>query len=278
MARAAEDVPRQIANANTLFNVINTLLFIGFTGAFAKLAERLVPEREAREGVIIEPEFLEEAALKAPPVALQQVRLELGHIGGITIGMLEDIRSAFRAGDAAAFDDIARRDDAVDILEHEILHYLGKVRKGLLTEQESEELQNLMIATDNLENLADVIETDLVTLAHRASSLNTASGTETRTMLRELYETTLKSVQLAVQATRDNDQQVAESVLLLDPTIRQQSESLLSRKATRLPADDTDYLELVRLEMSLIDQLRRIYSLAKRIARVTLPPAIAHKA
>jgi phosphate:Na+ symporter len=31
-ARAAADVPRQIANANTLFNVINTLLFIGFTG------------------------------------------------------------------------------------------------------------------------------------------------------------------------------------------------------------------------------------------------------
>jgi len=97
-------------------------------------------------------------------------------------------------------------------------------------------------------------------------------------MLRELYETTLKSVQLAVQATRDSDQQVAESVLLLDQTIRQQSEGLLSRKATRLSAVDPDYLELVRLEMGLIDQLRRIYSLAKRIARVTLPPAIAQKA
>jgi phosphate:Na+ symporter len=31
-AKAAAEVPRQIANANTFFNVINTLLFIGFTG------------------------------------------------------------------------------------------------------------------------------------------------------------------------------------------------------------------------------------------------------
>ena len=44
-ARAAAEVPRQIANANTFFNVINTLLFIGFTGSFARLAEWLVRER-----------------------------------------------------------------------------------------------------------------------------------------------------------------------------------------------------------------------------------------
>jgi phosphate:Na+ symporter len=54
-ARAAAEVPRQIANANTFFNVINTALFIGFSAWFARLAERLVRERAPREGVIIEP-------------------------------------------------------------------------------------------------------------------------------------------------------------------------------------------------------------------------------
>ena len=72
-----------------MFNVINTLLFIGFTTWFARLAEKLVPERAAPEGVIIEPEFLDEAALKAPSIALQQVRLELGRVGEITLGMLK---------------------------------------------------------------------------------------------------------------------------------------------------------------------------------------------
>ncbi|MDH4041550.1 MAG: Na/Pi symporter, partial [Gammaproteobacteria bacterium] len=51
-AKLAAEVPRQIANANTLFNVFNTILFIGFTTWFARLAERLVPERKAATGVV----------------------------------------------------------------------------------------------------------------------------------------------------------------------------------------------------------------------------------
>ena len=277
VARAAADVPRQIANANTLFNVINTLLFIGFTGWFAKMAERLVAERMPPAGVIVEPEFLEEAALAAPSIALQQVRLELGRVGAITLGMLQDILPALRDRDIKQLENIARRDDEVDILEAEILNYLGKLRRGTLTEQEGLEFQGLMTATDNMENLADVIETDIVALARKAAEVQSVSGDETRKMLRELHASVVKSVEFAVQAIRNNDQQAAESVLMMKDTLRDLSEQLLGRKATRLMADDPDYLNLVRLEMSFVDQMRRIYSLAKRIARVVLPPVLAQR-
>jgi phosphate:Na+ symporter len=276
-ARAAAEVPRQIANANTLFNVINTLLFIGFTGWFARLAERLVPERPLEAGVIVEPEFLDEAALAVPTVALQQVRLEVGRIGAITLGMLQDIGPALMSRNMKHVEDIARRDDEVDILEAAILAYLGKIRKGLLTDQESYEFQGLMTATDNIENLADVIETDIVALARKAANVKSASSDETREILAALYTTVTRAVELAVQAVRDNDQRAAGSVLLLKNTIRDQSENLLARKATRLDAEDPDYLNLVRLQMAFIDQMRRIYTLAKRIAKVALPPALAER-
>jgi phosphate:Na+ symporter len=277
MARAAAEVPRQIANANTLFNVLNTVLFIGFTGWFAKMAERLVPDRELPTGVIIEPEYLDEAALKAPSVALQRVRLEIGRIGEITLGMLRDVGPALRDRDVKRMEDVARRDDQVDILEGEILRYLGKIRMGQLTEQESAEFQQLMVATDNIENLADVIETDIVALVRKAANIKAASEGETRMILTELFGSTVKSVELAVQAIRDNDQNAAESVLLMKDTFRDQTERLLSRKAMRLTADDPDYLELVRLQMGFVDQMRRIYTLAKRIAKVTLPAVIARQ-
>ena len=44
-ARMAAEVPRQIANAHTVFNVANTLLFLGFTTTFARLVERPGPWR-----------------------------------------------------------------------------------------------------------------------------------------------------------------------------------------------------------------------------------------
>jgi len=276
-ARAASEVPRQIANANTFFNVINTLLFIGFTGWFARMAEWLVPERAPREGVIIEPEFLDEAALAVPSVALQQVRLELGRVGKITIGMLQDFSSALKEGDMAHLADIARRDDEVDILEVEILHYLGKIRQNSLTEDESLEFQSLMMAIDNMESLADVVETDLVSLGRKWADLKSEPGEETRTMLVDLHAMVVNSVELTVRAIRDNDQRAAESVLMMKDDIRELSGRLLARKAERLTVNDLDYIELVRLEMSFVDQMRRIYTLSKRIAKVVLPPVLAQR-
>ena len=275
LARAGAEVPRQIANANTFFNVINTMLFIGFAGWFARLAERLVPERKPRAGVIIEPKYLDEAALVAAPIALQQVRLELGRVGDIAVSMLQNIIPAFKERDMQSINDIARRDDEIDILEEEILRYLGNIRKGTLSEQDSLNFQGLMIATDNFESLADVIETDLVSLAQKAADLNLKASEETRTLMMEVYDTVLKSVELTVQAIRDNDQHAAESVLLLKNIIRDNSESLLARKANRLATDDQDYLKLVQLQMSFVDQMRRIYTLTKRIAKVVLPPVLA---
>ena len=277
VARAAEEVPRQIANANTFFNVFNTLLFIGFTGTFAKLAERMVPERVAPEGVIAKPEFLDDAALAAPSIALQEVRLELGRVGANTLSMLQATGLALKNRDMKRVEEITRYNDEIDVLTTEILKYMGKIRSGLLTEQESDEFQGLMTVTNDLGSLADVIETELVSLARKSADINTTSGDKTRSMLAELYTSVIKSVEFAVHSIRDNDQKAAESVLMMKDTLREQSDRLLGRKAERLTADDPNYLELVRLEMSFIDQMRRIYTLAKRIAKITLPPVLAQR-
>ena len=168
-------------------------------------------------------------------------------------------------------------DDEVDILEVAILHYLGEIRQGTLTEEESHEFQGLMVATDNMESVADVIETDLVSLGRKLADLKSKPGEETRKMLVDFYTSVVKSVELAVQAVRDNDQRAAESVLMMKDDIRKHAELLLARKAVRLTVDDPDYLALVRLEMSFVDQMRRIYTLTKRIAKVVLPPVLAQR-
>ena len=107
--------------------------------------------------------------------------------------------------------------------------------------------------------------------------MKSRSGDETRELLVAVYTTVTRAVELAVQAVRDNDQRAASSVLMMKDTIRDQSEHLLTRKAMRLGAEDPDYLDLVRLEMAFVDQMRRIYTLAKRVAKVALPPTLAER-
>jgi len=114
-----------------------------------------------------------------------------------------------------------------------------------------------------------------LTVALGFLDLSTATGEETKAMLTELHETVIKSVELTVQALRDTDQRAAESVMMLKDSVREQSERLLARKAERLTADDPEYLTLVRLQMAFVDHMRRIYTLAKRITKDILPPALA---
>ncbi|MEN8176332.1 MAG: PhoU domain-containing protein, partial [Pseudomonadota bacterium] len=275
---AVADVPRQIANANTLFNVANTLLFIGFTGVFAKMAEKMVPERPAPPpDVIIEPRFLDESALKAPSVALEQVRLEFGRAGQIARDMMVDLRQAVVERRRQELVHIAQRDDEVDILEERILEYLAKLRQEALTEKESRDHQALMAAVVNLESAADVVETDLVGLADRALDGEYEPSDRTRDLLTQLFTTVEGSLGLAVTAVRDNDVQAAESVLAMKERIRRLTDDLLARKAERLGRSEPEFLAAARIEMSFVDKLRHLYTLSKRIAKEVLPETVAAK-
>jgi phosphate:Na+ symporter len=274
-ARMAAEVPRQIANANTLFNVVNTLIFIGFTGIFARLAQRMVPAKPEKAGVIIEPKFLDNTVLKAPSLALERVRLELGRAAEITEQMLKDWPSAIRNRDPKKLDEIARRDDQVDTLEAAILEYLSRIRQHLLTEQESNDHQALMTMTITLERIADVIETDLTDLAKQYFKLEHKVSETTRQMLRGIYDTVFKAVSQTVQTIRDNDPAAAEAVMRMNNEIKRLSYEMLARRSQRLGREESKYIAAARIDMSLIDKLNRIYSLTKRIAREVLPKELA---
>lgn len=278
-AALAAEVPRQIANANTLFNVVNTLLFISFTGWFARLAERLVPERAVPEGVIIEPEFLDESAVRVPSVALENARYEIHRAGEIAVEMMEQLAVALQQQDKGGLDEVARRDDEVDILEAEIIRYLGHIRQHTLTEDESLEHETLMTALVNIESVADVIETDMVGLAKAYIDGDfPRASEETQEMIEGLWRRVREAVELAVQAVGKSDQRAAQDVLLMKPEIRDLADRLFERHARRLRADDPKYLDRIRLLMTAIEQLRHVYTLAKRIAKTHLPPEVAKDA
>ena len=278
MARAAAEVPRQIANANTLFNVINTLLFIGFTTWFARLAERLIPERAPTKGVIIEPEFLDDAALEAPSIALENARREIERAGHITLEMMDALRTALENKNTAQLEEVARRDDEVDILEAEILSYLGRARQQSLTEDESATQESLLAAMLNLESVADVIETDMVGLAKAyLEGEYEASSQETQDMVAGLFEAVRRSIELVAKAVGQSDQRAAQDVLLLKAEIRDFADRLFERHAQRLHSDDPKYLQRVRLMMTFIEDLRHMYTLTKRIAKTQIPAALAQQ-
>jgi phosphate:Na+ symporter len=267
-------IPRQIANANTLFNVANTLLFIGFTPWFARLAVKLYPGRPQRPGIIIAPRYLDESALTVPALALEQVRREFGRMGRIAATMLSEMPHAVQEKDLDHVETIVMLDDKVDILEAAIFQFLSKIRQQSLTAEESKVHQDLMTATVNLETLADVIEKDLSRLAINYIVKERQESGATRRVMAKLYREIHRSVELAVKAIAENDQNAASYVIRNKETIVALTQQFLTRKSERLGRDQTEKLNTARLEMSLIDKLHRTYNLARRIAKIMSPAAI----
>uniref|UniRef100_UPI00147D8086 Na/Pi cotransporter family protein n=1 Tax=Ruegeria lacuscaerulensis TaxID=55218 RepID=UPI00147D8086 len=266
--KLAAEVPRQIANANTMFNVLNTMIFIGFTTAFARLAERLVPDRPEPMDKIIKSEFLDDAALEAPTIALENARREIERVGHIALEMMDALGEGAQRYERGALEAVAKRDDEVDILSSEIMKYLGRIRQNSLTESESDTHQQLVAAIMNIESAADIVEADMVGLLKIFIDGDFSESSETtRDMVQGLWTCVRKSLELAVQAVGNSDERSAQEVLLLKDDIRTLSDQLFERHAKRLNIDEPRYLERVRLLMTFIEQLRHMYTLTKRVAK-----------
>ena len=76
----SDDISRQVANAHTLFNVINMIVFISFTHLVGQLTVRILPDAPEEEKVA---KYLDESVLDVPELALSQATQELLRIADI---------------------------------------------------------------------------------------------------------------------------------------------------------------------------------------------------
>jgi len=273
-ARLAAEVPRQIANANTIFNIINTLLFIPFTGVFALVVTRFLPDKPVDERVIIEPKYLDTALLSSPSLALDLVRMEIGHVGEVLEGMWSRLSEAFESRDRETFDEVARMDDQIDILHAEIVGYLGEIRQREMSDTESQDFLGLMSASTYMESMGDVMETTLVDLGHKMLDKDIQVSETMNLALKGLGQTVGQSVDSAIRSVTEESETAAQQVLSLRGEVSRQIEEVMEHQASKLSPDDPQRLDKFRLETGLVDSLKRIYTLAKRIARIEVPKAV----
>ena len=277
-ARLAAETPRQIANAHTFFNIANTLIFIWFTTQIARLVEWLVPDKPLEEeAIIVRTKFLQEELLSTPSLALDQVRMEVMHMGETVNAMLKGIMPAIIKGDRQALEEIRMMDDTVDILHAGIIDYLGKISKQQLSGEQSRELLQLMEAVSNLENIGDIVETNLVVLGHDRIKDKVALSETTQQVLNGFQQAITRAVAAAVQAVGQRNQRSAQVVVGMKDEINSIADSAAAHEARRLIAEEPNRIPAYVLEVDLIEKQKRIYYFAKRMAKTVLPAVLQHE-
>ncbi len=266
------DPGRTLANAHTVFNVVNAAVALMVLGPAARLIERAIPERNGRRrrGRRYRQVPLDDALLISPALALAAARRELAEMSSLVIAMSQKIPGIVLAGNHDRIDRLLAADDDVDAHHQHLVGYLTHLGQQPLTEAETRELVATLGAANDLETIGDVIETNLVRAARRRVEHTISLDARADERLRRLHAEVHRALLLACQGLLDGDDTAAQRSVSTETRVHE----LVDRIASSTLADGlgaSTSLEAYTLERDIAEQLRRIAHVARRIARASLP-------
>ncbi|MDH3225450.1 MAG: Na/Pi cotransporter family protein, partial [Gemmatimonadota bacterium] len=270
MARLAAETPRQIANAHTAFNVANTVLFIGFTPLLAWWVTKLVPERPITGARGARAQFLDDLLLDTPALALDRARMEIGRVADRVVEMVHSAPPALVHEQREELERVAAMDEDVDALYGDIVAYLGRLGRDGMKPEDTRKLQSYLAVVNNLEAIADLIETNIVEAAKKARAEDVRVTPETLAALESLHEKTFWAVERAGSAVVAGHPGAAMEVIEAKGNLASLAERAEGQVVARLASKEPNRLATFRLESTLIESLKRIYYFAKRIAKAVL--------
>jgi phosphate:Na+ symporter len=269
--RLAAEVPRQIANAATIWATTNTVIFLPFAAWFAKLATRIIPDRAVEQKKLILPRFLDDEAIQVPSMALERARMELGHMAELTDGMLAKVKSAFETGDPC---ELSQQGDQVLVLREAVLDYLTHIGRSELSDSEAAEYVRLVAATGEIEAMSTAISRELAPLVRVLKEADITPSKDTAALLERLLQTIQESARSGLRALVESDEQAAQSVVAKRGAILDLTADLQRLQASRLAQDDPKRLIKHRLQLEIVDRLRRIHGVAEDMALSVLPRSV----
>ena len=154
------NIARYIANAHTLFNVVNALIFLLALPYLVKLTTWITPSKEQTTDIdeLHHIKYIDTKFVDAPAVALTQARAEILRMGEAVQIMYDDVIASSKNRKLKELQKWRKREDAVDILQKEITQFLVRVAQKPISPDESREIASLLRMTNNLERVGDGIE------------------------------------------------------------------------------------------------------------------------
>jgi len=263
----ASVLPRQVANAHTLFNVGIAILFLPFISQFARFIFRLVPDRPIEEEKEIQPKFLSDMLLHTPSLALDAARHEIKRMGKRVDLMSSAMMPAVLTGDKESL--LAVRDmyEEVGVLHRHIVNYLAKVSQLQLNEHQTLKLTSIMAAVNDLDHIGDTIEINMVELGLRRIEKGFKISEPTQKVINTLHVVVSDALKAAIRAVVEEDIDFAYRVILMKDDMNKLTKQADLHQAERLVATDSGKFEAYSIEVDIIEKLKRIYYHSKRIAK-----------
>ena len=252
VAHTSSDLPRQIANAHTIFNVAVSAVLFPFVKPLATLSEKLTPGSRVPKKTKVTA-YIDDMQISVPSVALSEASRELTKMGDITAHMLRDSCTALINLEAETIQTVlAHEDELVDPIYKELVNFINQVLRedlSLTQQKRCMQLRNLLI---DIERVGDMAE-DIAQYAQARIDHEVVFSPPAIVDIEHLWRHAHHTYVMALQAFSEDDAEKAKEVCRLESEFdrlywhTRQEHIKRSEEGTCQPEADVIFTETLRI-------------------------------
>jgi len=224
-------IARHIANTHTMFNIVNTIIFLPLVGILAKLSTMAIRGRD--EEMEFHLKYLDNRVLNTPPIALAQARSETRRMAQVAQEMVDETLAFLQDNDLKRLAALEKKEDLTDVLQREITNFLVSLSQTSITQESSKEVASMMHMVNDLERVGDHCE-NLWLLSQRKLEQKITFSEIAMNEIAEISEITRNFLARIVRALEEKDVGVYDEAHDLEDAIDDLEERLRNNHIRRL--------------------------------------------
>ncbi len=269
--RTSHDPIRQVANAHTIFNVVNCILFIPFVPAIARLSKFIIPSSKEEEHV---PDILLDNNLLASPVlALDSLDREIAKMARVSGKGVTRAAEHFLSGKHPA-KTIMAMEDRVDDMQRDLTVYASLLFKENLSYEQTLRLPVVLHTINDIERVSDHA-VNMVEARNRVEGNILDSEGPLTVAAEKAFQVLKNMTEQVALALETHDLKAAQKVLVLEGRMNQIEEEARNNYSKSLATYGIANMRGLAI-LDFIDYCERAGDHMKNIAQSILGGGVWH--
>jgi len=244
----------QLAWFHVIFNVTTTLLLLSFIKPLVMLASKIICDKKEDEEAR-QLKYVDDLLLKTPPVALMQVKKEMGYMASVTKVNLAKAFSAMDSGAEESMPEIVENEAIIDFTNKALTKYLIKL-SPLVDQGDEKAIGAYFHVLNDLERVGDHAE-NFAEIGAEMQEKGLTFSENAKADLKRMQEKVLRMFEIASEAFDNLDKVHLSELTELENEVDEMKKTLSANHYTRL-AEGNCTVELSPYFTSTVAGLERV--------------------
>lgn len=247
---------QQTVTLHILLNATLLLIALPCVGVIVHLADSVLPRHSDKETDTLS--ALDPDALDHAPLALACAQRELLRMSETVQAILVPVIHLFRNWDPEQARVIERREDEIDRMHFDTKIYISRLRETDLQPAQEKKTLEIVAMANSLEEAADRIAVNLVTLAKKMSNEAITFSDEGLADIAHFHDQVVTNGQLALSVLTTGDAEAARQLVAEKDRIRFEEQKLQERHLKRLQVGAPASIETTNIHQDVLRVLKQI--------------------